>query len=166
MTQESYQTIFELGFRTFPWAGVGHTLIVLPIGLILMRFPKSRRFALAGVFMVSMASFFFLISLLAFVPKFIELRSAYVSGKSEVVEGVVKNFHPAPKIGSAEESFSVRGILFSYYAGDSTPCFHNAPFHGGPLREGINVRIHYYEGCIQRIDVLQNAESHPSNSQP
>ncbi len=116
--------------------------------------------------MVSVASFFFLISLLAFVPNFIELRHAYVSGKSATVDGVVENFRPAPKIGSAEESFSVRGILFSYYAGDSTPCFHNAPFHGGPLREGMNIRIHYYEGCIQRIDLLQNAEPHRSNSQP
>ncbi len=165
MTQENYQTIFELGFRTFPWAGVGHTLIVLPIGLILTRFPKSRRFALVGILMVSAASFFFLISLLAFVPNFLKLRREYLSGKSALVEGIVENFHPAPAIGPLEESFSVRGILFSYYAGDNTPCFHNAPFRKGPIRDGMFVRIHYNEGCIQRIDIVQNAGVHPPNSQ-
>jgi hypothetical protein len=165
MTQENVQTIFELGFHSFPWARVAGTLIFLPIGLFFMRFPKSRRFALWGVLIVSAASFFFLISLLAFVGDFLKLRSKYLSGKSALVEGVVEKFHPAPPIGPARESFSVRGILFSYNALDDTPCFHNAPLHHGPLREGLRVRIHFDEKCIQRIDVLQNAYFHPSNSQ-
>ena len=107
-----------------------------------------------GVFLVSIASLILLASLMVFIPNFAELRGAYVSGKSLLVEGVVQDFRPAPTIGPAEESFSVQGVLFSYNALDNTPCFHNAPFHGGPIREGLDVRIHYYGDCIQRVEVL------------
>lgn len=89
------------------------------------------------------------------IPDFVKLRSAYVSGKSMVIEGVVQSFHPAPVIGSTLESFSVNGVSFSYYAGDDAPCFHNNPLHKGPIQEGLNVRIHYNEGCIQRVDLIR-----------
>ena len=157
MTQESYP-IFELGFKSLPWTRVIQPLIFLAIGLLLtMLFKRKRLYVAVGVFAASIASLFLLISLVVFVPEFAELRSAYRSGKGVIVEGAVENFQPAPAIGPARESFSVDGKLFSYNALDDTPCFHNAPFHAGPLREGLDVRIHYYEGCIQRIDVLPKA---------
>jgi hypothetical protein len=158
MTQENYQTIFELGFRSFPWASVGRLLIFIASGLLLARLFKSKSLCVVvGLFVASIASLILLASLVVFVPNFIKQRSSYVSGKSSLVEGVVENFHPAPTLGPARETFSVHGILFSYNALDDMPCFHDAPLHGGPLREGLGVRIHYYEGCIQRIDVLQRA---------
>jgi len=167
MTADSYQTIFELGFRSFPWPRIIQPLSFLILGLLVIRFFRNKNFYLiVGMFVTSMALLFFLLSLLFFVPDFVTLRSAYVSGKSVVVEGVVQDFRPAPTIGSARESFSVNGTSFSYYAGDGTPCFNNAPLHRGPIREGLDVRIHYYEGCIQRVDVLREAAHQPSNSQP
>ncbi len=156
MTQVNYQIMFEIGLGSFPWARVVHPLIFVVIGLLLARFLKSRQIYLVmGVSMASLASLFLLISLVIFVPNFIKLRSAYVSGKSSIVEGAVENFRPAPKIGPARESFSVHGVLFSYNALDDTPCFHNAPLNGGPILDGLDVRIHYDEGCIQRVDILQ-----------
>ena len=91
----------------------------------------------------SLASIFFIISLAVSITQFVRLRSAYVSGRSSVVEGVVEDFQSAPALGPAWESFSVRGIIFSYNALDDTPCFHNAPIHGGPIQGGLDVRIHY-----------------------
>jgi hypothetical protein len=137
------------------------------MGLLLMKLFKSKRFyVIVGVFVASMASLFLLISLVIFIPSFVKLRTAYVSGRSVVLEGVVQNLRLAPTLGPARESFMVDGVSFSYNALDDTPCFHNAPFHGGPIREGMDVRIHYYEGCIQRIEVLQKAAYHSSQSQP
>jgi hypothetical protein len=154
MTADSYETIFELGFRSFPWTRVIQPIIFLTVGLLLIPLFKSKNFYfIVGVFVASMASLFLLISLVNVIPNFVKLRTAYVSGKSLVVEGIVQNFRPAPTIGPAKESFSVDGILFTYNALDDSPCFHNAPFRGGPVREGLDVRIHYYEGCMQRIEV-------------
>jgi hypothetical protein len=155
MTADNYKTIFELGFHSFPWTRVIQPIIFLTMGLLLIQLFKSKKYYfIVGVFVASMASLFLLISLVTFVPNFVKLWTAFVSGKSLVVEGVVQNFRPAPTIGPARESFSVDGILFSYNALDDMPCFHNAPFRRGPVREGLDVRIHYYEGCIQRIEVL------------
>lgn len=167
MTQENYQTIFELGFRSFPWSRVIHPLVFLILGLLLIQLLKIKKiFLIVGAFVASMASLFLLISLVVVVPNFVRLRRAYVSGKSAIVEGVVENFRPAPTIGPTRESFSVHGILFSYNVLDDTPCFHNAPLHGGPIRDGLDVRIHSYEGCIQRVEVLQRVGLPSSNSQP
>jgi hypothetical protein len=160
MAEANYQTIFEIGFRSFPWARVAHPLVFVAVGLLLVRFLKSRQIYLVmGIFIASLASFFFLISLVVFVPQFVALRSAYVSGRSSIVEGTVENFHPAPALGPARESFSVRGVIFSYNALDDTPCFHNAPYHGGPIRDGLDVRIHYNEECIQRVDIRRGPAS-------
>jgi hypothetical protein len=155
MTQETYQTIFEIGFKSFPWGKVAQPLIFVAIGLLLVRFLKRKKIYLVmGVFVASMASIFVLLSLVVTIPEFIELRSAYVSGKGSTVEGVVENFRPAQTLGPASESFSVRGVSFSYNALDNKPCFHNAPIHSNPIRDGLGVRIYYDNECIQRIDIL------------
>jgi hypothetical protein len=114
-----------------------------------------------GVLVAGMASLFLFLSLVIFIPKFFELRSAYVSGKSEIVEGAIQKFNPAPALGPSIESFSVGDASFLYNALDSTPCFHNAPIGKGPICEGLNVRIHYNEGCIQRVEFLRETGPHP-----
>jgi len=155
MTADHYQTIFELGFRSFPWPRIIQALAFIAMGLLVIQFFKKKTFyVVVAVFVASVATLFFLISLVVFIPEFVKLRSEYVSGKSVVVEGDVQDFRPAPAIGPASESFMVNGAAFSYNALDDTPCFHDAPFHKGPIREGLNVRIHYYESCIQRVEVL------------
>jgi hypothetical protein len=152
--QANYETVFEIGFRSFPWARLVHPFIFIVFGLLLMGLLKGRKvYLVTGAFVASSASIFFLISLLIFIPNFLKQRNSYVSGTSSVVEGVVEGFSPAPTLGPARESFSVSGVLFSYNALDDTPCFHNAPIHGGPIRGGLDVRIHYDGGCIQRVDV-------------
>jgi len=162
MPADNYQTIFELGFRSFPWARMIQPLAFLIIGLMFIRLHNNRKvFIVVGVFVASMASLILLTSLVIFVPDFFKLRSAYVSGKSAIVQGVIKDFHRAPTTGPATESFLVNGVNFSYNALDATPCFHNKPFHHGPIREGLEIRIHYFGGCIQRIDVLNEPASRP-----
>jgi hypothetical protein len=154
MTETTYKTIFELGLASFPWARVLHPLPFILIGLLLFRFCRSRPiYRVTGLIVAPLASILFLISLILFIPNYVRLRSSYGSGRSSVVEGIVENFQPAPRSGPARESFSVRGATFSYNALDDTPCFHNAPIHGGPIRDGLDIRILYKDGCIQRVEV-------------
>lgn len=149
----NYYTIFELGLRTFPWVRIVQPLIFVAIGFLFIHLFKNKKYYLGVVvFITSIASIILLVSLVTFISNFLSLRSSYVSGKSMVIKGVVQDFRPAPMLGPARESFSVNGIAFSYNALDDTPCFHDAPIHHGPIREGLRVRIHYYESCIQRIE--------------
>jgi hypothetical protein len=149
----NYETVFELGFRSFPWDGLSHPVPFILVGLLLFRFGRMQIFKAIGIIGAIFGTLLFLLGAVTLVPAFAELRDAYKSGHSSVVEGIVENFHPAPHLGAAEESFYVGGINFSYNALDMTPCFHNAPIHKGPIREGLNVRIFYNDACIQRLDV-------------
>jgi hypothetical protein len=166
MTSDNYQTVFELGFRTFPWPRIIQPFFFLIGGIAIIKLSRRNKFRFVfGVFLAGMASLFLLLSLVTFVPEFIGLRAAYRSGKSVAVEGTVQDLSLAPALGPSRESFSVSGTSFSYNALDDTPCFHNAPVHLGPIQEGLNVRIHYYERCIQRVEVLQSAAGNSSNAQ-
>ncbi len=149
-----YETVFEIGLRSFPWANALHPAIFVVIGLLLFRFAKDKTaYQALGLILAIFGALFVLIAVMVFVPKYVSLRRAYVGGDSTIVQGVVENFHPAPTLGAARESFSVSGTAFDYNALDSTPCFHDAPFRKGPIRPGLEVRIFYRDGCIQRVDV-------------
>lgn len=65
------------------------------------------------------------------------------TGKTEVVEGVVENFHPMPVGGHDSERFSVQGTPFAYSDYEVTQAFNNTTSHGGPIRAGLPVRITY-----------------------
>jgi hypothetical protein len=112
MAQPEYQTIFEIGLRSIPWSTVLHPLPFIIIGVLLLRFARAKSAQITGVAVASMATLFSLILAVISVAKFIKLRSAYRNGDSAVVQGFVENFHPAPPLGPARESFSVNGISF------------------------------------------------------
>ena len=157
MRTAHYQTVFEIGIHSFPWATVVQPIMFILLGLLIIGLAKQKTYYVTvGVFISALASLFAVISLVKFVPDFVEVRNLYKSGKGQMVEGTVQDFQPAPMLGPARESFSVRGVPFSYNAADASACFHNTPLHKGPLREGADVRIYYYKGCIQRVDVIQD----------
>ena len=156
VTPANYRTVFELGLKSFPWSTVAHPLIGLIGGLVILWLLRKKTFyTIVGTAIASISAIIFILALISSVPEFITRRGAYANRKGITVEGVVVNFRQAPEIGPATESFSINGTSFSYNVLDGNPCFHNAPIHGGPIREGLVVRIRYDETCIQRVDVLQ-----------
>jgi hypothetical protein len=149
-----YETVFEIGLRSFPWGGLLHPAIAIVIGVPLFLFAKSKElYRLVGGAAALFGALLVFIMAIELVPEYISLRRAYVKGDSSVVEGVVENFHPAPALGAAGEYFSVSGVVFTYDALESTPCFHNAPYRKGPIRPGMGVRIYYRNNCIQKMDI-------------
>jgi hypothetical protein len=80
-------------------------------------------------------------------------KDAYVKGDYSVVEGTVANFHPMPYSGHQNETFSVNGVQFSYSDYVVVPCFNNTASHGGPIHDGLRVRIAYSGNCILKLEV-------------
>lgn len=84
---------------------------------------------------------------------------ALASGKASYVEGTVDNFVPMPYQGHADESFTVKGVPFSYSDFGITRGFNNTSSHGGPIRSGQYVRIWYLENDILKLQIKKDSLS-------
>src|SRR5580698_2710876 len=87
--------------------------------------------------------------------RYLSMRQAMEQGTFKTVEGEVRNFKPMPYSGGhAYESFEVEGVPFRYSDYDLTDGgFNNTASHGGPIREGLPVRIAYDGNTILRLEV-------------
>jgi len=77
-----------------------------------------------------------------------ELQNVILENRHLVIEGLVENFTPGGTSGLTPESFTVNGTEFSYFEDSSTSAFHKTRGAGGPINEGLRVRIFYYQNSI------------------
>jgi hypothetical protein len=150
---QAYRTVFEIGFRFFPWSAFVHPAIILLVGIVLSVVSRHGLSRVVGLVAIALSGLIGLVLCVVLIPRFTSRRSDYLKGKTSIVEGTIENFHPMPRVGPSRESFSVSGVMFSYDVLDETPCFHDSPPHQGPIRQGQFVRIHYDNECIQRVDI-------------
>jgi hypothetical protein len=80
-------------------------------------------------------------------------RSARSSGEYTVVQGKVEHFVPQPYAGHAYETFTVNGTDFSYTDYKTGAGFHQSRSHGGPITNGVRVRIGHARGEILTLEV-------------
>jgi hypothetical protein len=71
------------------------------------------------------------------------------------VEGPVEHFHPMPSEGHDPESFEVAGQRFEYSDFVMSAGFNTSASHGGPIREGLPVRICHRGGDILILEVAR-----------
>jgi hypothetical protein len=62
-----------------------------------------------------------------------------------------------PYEGHQDECFSVQAQTFCYSDYEVTAGFNNATSHGGPIREGLPVRVSYIGNTIVRLEVRSDA---------
>ena len=161
----NYYTVFDLaqaGYRNwwFPASG----LIFVFIGSLLVFAPdwmqKLLPYGFQGRARRLFSWFFFVFALLltgtsivGTYGQYLSLRQVEGDGRFKVVEGEVRSFRPMPYSGHAYESFEVGGVAFHYSDYEVTPGFNNTASHGGPIREGLPVRITYYGNTILRLEI-------------
>src|SRR5947209_3961795 len=162
MEPVEYHTVFDVttaGFRSWSFSAFG--LIFVAAGLLL---PLLIR---AGVvrktsptvdrwFPRFVLGFAILWTSGSFLSTYGDYRSAVdaMQGRHvQVVEGVVTAFHPMPASGHAMESFAVAGVKFAYSDYVITAGFNQTASHGGPIRQGLPVRIWHSNGEILRLDI-------------
>jgi hypothetical protein len=157
-----YRTVFdvtEAGFRQWTFGVQG----LIPIAFGLAR-PALIR---AGIFKRQsprmekwfpriFIGFATLWTVIAFVGPYAAYRSAVSAmreNRVDHVEGAVTEFRPMPFAGHANESFTVKGIKFKYSDFLVSAGFNNTASHGGPIKEGLPVRIWHRNGEILKLDV-------------
>jgi hypothetical protein len=161
-----YQTVFDIS-ESVPWramAFVSAGAFMMIVGYVMWLFANDRaprwlneiveqmprrkpmskrslqRFAIG---FMGMSLLWVLLAGTGIVGSWLSYRRALASGAHEVVEGIVENFAPMPHGGHKRESFTVNGVRFSYSDYNVTPAFNRSRSHGGPIREGLAVRVSY-----------------------
>ena len=151
-----YQTVFEITDKGFPWWPTAVGLGFVGWFLLIVRYGHKRNQRYKIIFGYLMAAFMLMLTALTFALMYTDYRNlkrAYERGDYKVVEGRVENFRPMPFEGHTNESFTVQGVKFSYSDYYLIPGFNKTSSHGGPIREGLQVRIAYRNGTILRLEI-------------
>ena len=157
----NYKVIFDIAKSASPDYPVEAIPLVI-IGLFLVVFRRrlpgwwGNHPRASSIFSFFFFGFSLLITTLIFFityRDYSELLEAESSGKLSVTEGKVKNFIPMPVAGHAMESFCVAESCFEYSDYVITGGFNNSTSHGGPINEGLQVRVSYLGNKIVKLEV-------------
>ncbi len=77
------------------------------------------------------------------------------SGPYQTFECPVKNYlAPQGRVVNFEQ-FTVSGVLLGYGSLGLPRCYHRPAANGGPIHEGLPVRISYNGNCIVKVEILK-----------
>jgi hypothetical protein len=157
IAHDQYRVAFDLYQKSYEWWFPAFGLIFVAIGAALvwlgraMNWQRSRRFV--GYYMIGLACLWSGVTFSTTFREYTVLRSAYRRSQFSVIEGRVTNFRPMPYQGHQDECFSVQSHRFCYSDYAVMAGFNNSASHGGPIREGLPVRISYVGSTIIRLEV-------------
>jgi hypothetical protein len=164
MAYTIYFDLAQAGFRAWQPLSVGLTLTA--VGAVLVFAPKllawlpglqgrSRRLFSWSYFLFALT--WTIIASIGTYSSYRAVRAAEDEGRFTVVEGTVQNFHPMPYGGHSQETFEVDGMPFHYSDYDGSPGFHTTASHGGPIREGLPVRISFAGTTILKLEIASDS---------
>ncbi len=103
--------------------------------------------------MLGFSIFWTVLAALFTFGKYFYLLDIRMHNKYAVVEGTVKQFVPGPSNGKGDESFIVNRKKFAYSDFLLNGGFNNTSPYGGPIHEGLKVRVGYTGDDIIRLEV-------------
>lgn len=159
----AYRTVFDIataGYKSWSFPAFG--LIFVAIGVLLVvnrrnlpgtwsRRPRSS--SAFAFFFLGFAVLWTVVSFTSTYGEYTSLSRAEKAREGKVVEGKVTNFKPMPATGHAMEKFCVSDTCFEYSDYIVTGGFNNTSSHGGPLREGLQVRVTHVGNDIVKLEV-------------
>jgi hypothetical protein len=161
LTHSDYITVFDLSNKGFNWWFPLGGVPFIIVGTGLIWFGKRRRWPFfkifSGYFVVGFAALFCIGTFMTLHSEYAQLQREYRSGQFSVVEGTVHNFQPMPYEGHHNECFSVVEQTFCYSDFSETAGFSQSASHGGPIREGLPVRVSFIGDTIVRLEVRSGA---------
>jgi hypothetical protein len=139
-----YRVVFDAADKPLAWWFPAIPLALLGLCVLWRRYASTesqRASALLGI--VGLPIMTALFALFVVVPR-AQALSALASGRYDVVEGIVEDFQPLPaKAQGTRERFRVGIVVFDYRTNEVSPGFNQTSAEGGPIRDGLPVRITY-----------------------
>lgn len=156
-----YHVVFDAaqnGYRYWWFPAIGIAMFIF--GYVNFQLQKKRLesknprfFRYSTRFFFGFALFWTVIALIGTLYSSIKLRNALNSNHYTLVQGRVTQFVPMPYGGHAQESFVVDGHRYQYSDYEVSSSFNNTQSHGGPIKEGLQVRIADVDGKIARLEI-------------
>ena len=153
--------ISDVGYKALPFVAFG--LLFVLLGVLMFVFPNALPFRgprlLKKPFKYLFLGFSVLWTTLAFSSTYKQYRlakNAATEHHFKVVEGLVRDFKPMPYSGHSMERFCVEEACFEYSDYVVTSGFNNTASHGGPIRDGLPVRVSYIGNTIIRLEVAKS----------
>ena len=139
-----YELLFDVSSAPRDNSVLYASALLAVVGVVLLGLaPRAGPFrARPGAWRVFMAAWTALVCLVVGGELWSRLGPGWTA-EARVVEGVVQDFVPASPDGPKIESFVVAGIRFQYADWAERRGFHQTSASGGPIREGLQVRIRY-----------------------
>ncbi len=162
-----YKTFFDVENLDFSWSQFNIRIILLVVSIVAYNIVKRKKQqpisppsyqksitqqifspSLQDTLKLAIAFFgFFLVFGIGIsLYDMYKVKDAIKTGKVKIVTGKVSNYqleqNPSGKIGT--ESFYVEDIKFEYSDSETMYRFHQTSLNGGPVHEGMKVRIHYF----------------------
>ncbi len=154
-----YITVYDVGQSWFRhWWFPASGLVFLVIGLLMFTFRDNIRSRFGRGFAVLLpvsAAAWTLAALAIVATEYFGLAFDLRHGRCEVIEGVVMQFEPWSDVIKKDETFVVGGHRFHYSDYTITAGFNNTQVSGGPIHEGLPVRIHYSGNDIARLEIAK-----------
>jgi hypothetical protein len=166
----TYQVVFDAAAQGYDPSFASFGLVLLAIGVCSSfgaRRGIPRGTALKGqrIFPGLFIGFALLWTTVAFLGTYLEHADAVralETGQTTLVEGPVEHLCPATRRDCRGESFDVRGVHFQCSDHRITSGFRRTSATGGPIREGLRVRIHHAHGLILRLEIPEGIDVPPS----
>jgi hypothetical protein len=152
-----YILVYDAATAEFPWGTIFHFVIMLATGMIFLVIFVLQKHRKAVIFTIFWIVSVFLLGWVGagnVVYQHMQCKEWLESKNYNIVEGIVENFHPMPKSGHDTERFTVKNVKFKFSDFNlSKGGFNNTSSHGGPIREGLPVRIAYKNGRILKLEI-------------
>jgi hypothetical protein len=151
----TYTTVFDISAQPFQWWIPAIGLWIFAIGVILIWFvgkwPDNVK--IVGGVMAVLGLFFAIVVYNSMRSMWSDWKSEYRNGHYSWVEGIVEDFRPEKFPDQRQECFRVQTQRFCYSYFINQPGFHQSADRGGPIHEGLPVRIAFLDDQILRLDV-------------
>jgi len=165
MEHPTYHIVYDLlqsGYRGWPFVLVGLLFVAFGLSLVVFKeFGTRVPFQGSKAFRKPLQYFFLIFSVLwtglvfgGTYHQYSVARALLLQGNTNEVDGRVHDFKPGTNDrGSATESFCVQDKCFKYSDFGSNTGFNNMAINGGPIREGLYVRVRYAGNDILRLEI-------------
>jgi hypothetical protein len=156
-----YKTVFDASQSPPEWQFAAFGLIFVAAGLVFFFFPQlnkkwtAQRTRVFCIIYIAGALVWTAVAAVANYMQHEQAKSAIEHHAFKSVEGTVQNFLPMGEAGRKSESFDVGGQHFSYSDYVITPGFRKTAVHGGPIHEGLPVRIDYVDNATVGPEILR-----------